>query len=475
MKISALLILTALAAPLLSTAGPAISLFNGHDLSGWVQRGGKAEYSVEAGEIVGRSVANTPNSFLCTEKTYGDFALEFDFKVEPALNSGVQFRSEVFDHETEFTSSEGKSKIVKIPAGRVHGYQLEIDVDPKKDRWWTAGVYDEARRGWLYPGLSGGEAPAFTAQGRTLSQSDGWNHVRLEAVGHSIKTWLNGEPRAAFTDAVTRRGFIALQVHSIGKDSSHAGAPVRWRNLMLTELEPATEAQVNTLTVSEQAEGWRLLWDGATEAGWRSAREENFPSRGWSMSNGVLSVAPSGGAESRGGGDIITRERFSEFELKFEFKLSAGANSGVKYFVQPQLTAITPTGAPVAIGSSIGLEFQILDDALHPDAKLGRDGNRTIASVYDLIPADTAKKTNPVGQWNSGRIVVTGRRVEHWLNGALVVAYDRDSAAFREAIAQSKYKNIAGFGLWTEGPILLQDHGDAVSFRNLKIRVPATH
>jgi len=471
MKIPALLILTALAAPLLSAAGPAVALFNGHDLSGWVQRGGKAEYSVEVGEIVGRSVANTPNSFLCTEKTYGDFALEFEFKVDPALNSGVQFRSEMFDHETEFTTSEGK--ILKIAAGRVHGYQLEIDVDPKKDRWWTAGVYDEARRGWLYPGLAGGEAPAFTAQGRTLSKADGWNHVRLEAVGKSIKTWLNGEPRAAFADAVTARGFIALQVHSINKDTNHAGAPVRWRNLMLTDLSTTADSPANTITAAEQAEGWRLLWDGATPTGWRSAREENFPTRGWSMREGVLSVDPSGGAESRGGGDIITREPFTEFELKFEFRLSAGANSGVKYFVQPQLAAIDPTGAPVAVGSAIGLEFQILDDALHPDAKLGRDGNRTIASLYDLIPADAAKKPNPIGQWNSGRIVASGRHVEHWLNGALVVAYDRDSAAFREAIAQSKYKNIAGYGLWTGGHILLQDHGDAVSFRSLKIRTPA--
>ncbi len=473
MKIPAwfVLALAALASPIHSAAGPAVALFNGRDLSGWVQRGGKAAYSVEDGQIVGRSVVDTPNSFLCTEKTYGDFALEFEFKVDPSLNSGVQFRSQALDRDLEF-DAPGK-KVVKIPAGRVHGYQLEIDVDPKKDRWWTAGVYDEARRGWLYPGLAGGEASAFTAQGRTHSKTDGWNHVRLEAVGPVIKTWLNGEPRAVFGDAVTPRGFIALQVHSIGKDVGRAGAEVRWRNLTITELEPAAAAPANTLTAAEKAEGWRLLWDGATDTGWRGARDERFPTRGWVMRDGVLSVDPSGGAESRGGGDIITRERFSEFELTFEFKLSAGANSGVKYFVQPELPAISPAGAPVAVGSAIGLEFQMLDDALHPDAKLGRDGNRTLGSLYDLIPADAGKKPNPVGEWNAGRVIATGRRVEHWLNGALVVAYDRDSTAFREAVAKSKYNKIAGFGLWTDGPILLQDHGDAVSFRNLKIRVPA--
>jgi hypothetical protein len=190
--------------------------------------------------------------------------------------------------------------------------------------------------------------------------------------------------------------------------------------------------------------------------------------------DGRLDVLDSGGKEAVGGGDIITRETFSEFELLVDFRLTPGANSGIKYFVQPGLAAITGTGAKAAVGSAIGLEFQILDDAVHPDAKLGRDGNRTVGSLYDLIPASAAKRPNAIGEWNTARVVVRGDRVEHWLNGTKVVEYERASPAFRDAVAASKYRNIPGFGEWPRGHILLQEHGDAVSFRNVKIRVLPT-
>jgi hypothetical protein len=459
--------------PPAALAQAALELFNGKDLSGWVQRGGKASYAVENGEIVGRSVAGTPNTFLCTEKDYGDFVLEYEFKVDPQLNSGVQIRSQVFDHETSFVTPE---KTIKIAAGRVHGYQIEIDVNPKQDRWWTAGIYDEGRRGWLFPALRGSPAAvAFTDQGRAVTKPDEWNHVRVVASGDSLKTWLNGEPRADLKDSVTPAGFIALQVHSIGDKPELAGSTVRWRNLRLTPLSAPSApeaAPLNTLSDAERAAGWRLLWDGATPNGWRSAKADTFPTGGWTMAGGILSVVAAGGAESRNGGDIITRERFSDFELTFDFKLSAGANSGVKYFVQPSLPAIGPDGKPVAVGSAIGLEYQLLDDVRHPDAKLGRDGNRTLGSLYDLIAASAAKQPNPIGEWNSARLLVKGAKIEHWLNGTCILAYERGTPAFREAVAASKYKHIAGFGEWPEGHILLQDHGDAVSYRNIKIRVP---
>src|SRR5690349_13239629 len=126
-----------------------VDLIPDKDLAGWVRRGGHATYRVEGHEIVGSCVLNTTNTFLCTEKSYGDFLLEYDFKVDPRLNSGVQVRSECFDHPTQV---DWQGKTIDVPAGRVHGYQIEIDPDPKQDRWWTAGVYDEGRRGWLYPG-----------------------------------------------------------------------------------------------------------------------------------------------------------------------------------------------------------------------------------------------------------------------------------------------------------------------------------
>ncbi len=447
-----------------------VSLFNGKDLTGWVQRGGKAKYSIDGDAIVGASVTGTPNSFLCTEKTYGDFVLEYDFKVDPRLNSGVQIRSECLAIPKEITW-EGKT--IKVPAGRVHGYQVEIDPDVPRKRMWSAGIYDEGRRGWLYPAAGNKEQEAaFSEQGQRIFKAEDWNHVRVEAIGDSIKTWLNGTPCADIKDSMTPRGFIALQVHGIGSEKDKEGAEVRWRNLKITEASaPAAAAAPNTLTEAEKAAGWKLLWDGKTTDGWRSPKTDHFPTKGWTIKDGVLIVHENGGAESVGGGDIITRERYSNFELMADFKLTPGANSGVKYFVQPNLDSVTGTGAKAAAGSAIGLEFQVLDDERHPDAKLGRDGDRTLGSLYDLMTASHDKKPNPIGEWNTAHLIVRGNHVEHWLNGAKILEYERGSKAFREAVALSKFKNIPGFGEWPDGHILLQEHGNEVSFRNIKILV----
>lgn len=223
----------------------------------------------------------------------------------------------------------------------------------------------------------------------------------------------------------------------------------------------------NTLTKQEQREGWKLLFDGKTTTGWRGAYKETFPAKGWSVSNGTLSVQKADGSESQNFGDIVTTDEYSQFDLRFDFKLTEGANSGVKYFVAETY--------PKPAGSAFGLEFQVLDDARHPDAKMGRDGNRTVGSLYDLITAAQDKPVNPIGQWNSGRVFVQGNHVEHWLNGRKVVEYERGSDAFRQLVAQSKYAaaqyNSNGrFGEAPKGHILLQDHGDHVEFRNIKIK-----
>lgn len=442
-----------------------IDLIPGPDLAGWVRRGGMATYAVEGGELVGTCVPNTPNTFLCTEKTYGDFVLEYEFKVDPRLNSGVQIRSECFEQPKKV---RWHGRDIDVPAGRVHGYQIEIDPDPAQDRWWTAGVYDEGRRGWLYPGALGGDGKAFTERGRPLFRQGEWNRVRVEAIGDTIKTWLNGTPCAEVRDTLTLRGFIGLQVHGIGSDETKKGAQVRWRNMRLTDRTPPP----NTLAPHEEAAGWRLLWDGKTTSGWRGAKIETFPKSGWQIENGELTVLASGGGEAAAGGDIVTVDRFREFELMLEFKITPGANSGIKYLCQPNLDPITGTGAKAATGSAIGLEYQILDDERHPDAKQGRDGNRTVASLYDLIPAATTKRSAAIGEWNTARISCLGNSVIHWLNGQRVLEYERGSAPFREFVAQSKFKAIPGFGEWEDGHILLQDHGDRVSFRSIKIRVP---
>ena len=224
----------------------------------------------------------------------------------------------------------------------------------------------------------------------------------------------------------------------------------------------AAEPSPNTLTATEKQQGWKLLWDGQTTKGWRAAKGTEFPKQGWEVKDGVLSVLETGGAESRAGGDIVTEAEFAAFELRLDFRLTPGANSGIKYYVDTDLNK--------AAGSAIGLEYQLLDDARHPDAKMGRDGNRTLASLYDLIPAAATKPAKPIGEWNEARIVSDGRHVEHWLNGVKVLEYERGSEAFRKLVAASKYKVWPAFGERAKGPILLQDHGNRVSFRSVRIR-----
>ncbi len=234
-------------------------------------------------------------------------------------------------------------------------------------------------------------------------------------------------------------------------------------NIIFAEDVPkdAEGMPLNKLTEAEKNAGWKLLWDGKTTKGWRGARLDHFPEKGWEIKDGVLTVLGSDGKESARGGDIITEKLYSNFELSLEFKLTPGANSGIKYFVFPR--------EPNSKGPVIGLEYQILDDDRHPDAKKGVEGNRTVASLYDLIPAE-GKEVKPIGEWNHARIVVKGGHVEHWLNGKKVVEYDRFSQAFRALIKKSKYQNYKDFGQIPAGHILLQDHGDRVSFRNIKIR-----
>lgn len=443
---------TALIASVASTyAGPWETLFNGKDLTGWRQLNGTAPYAVVEGAIVGTSEAGSPNSFLATEKNYGDFILEFDVRQDVApTNSGVQFRS---------LSDPAVNK------GRVHGYQFELDPSP---RGWTGGIYDEGRRGWLYPGSLNPAAHDLYEFGR-------WNHVRVEAIGHSLRTWVNGVAVAHVIDDATASGFIALQVHMVNKPEE-AGRRIAWRNLRIqtTDLHASPPDDVfirnmipNDVSAAERAQGWRALWDGQTTRGWRGARRNAFPTKGWKIENGELIVLGAEGAESANGGDIVTDEEFSAFELEMEFKLTPGANSGIKYFVREE---VDPIG-----GSAIGLEFQLLDDERHPDAKLGAAGNRTLGSLYDLIPRNPLPGglaiVPRIGEWQHARIVVRpDNHVEHWLNGIKVVEYVRGSPEYRALVARSKYGKIPDFGEAPQGHILLQDHGNEVHFRSIKIR-----
>lgn len=429
-------------------------LFNGKNLDGWTQLNGEAEYRVEDNAIVGRAVPDTPNSFLTTDEDYGDFILEFEVFMNTQMNSGVQIRSH---------------SIPTYRNGRVHGYQVELD---PSQRAWSGGIYDEARRGWLYP-LS------VNPKARTALELGKWNRVRIEAVGPEINTWINGVHSARLVDDMTAEGFIGLQVHSI-RDESLMGAEVKWRDLRimtenLQQHRRTPDPQVrqisylkNQLTEWEKSHGWRLLWDAGTSNGWRGAKLDHFPESGWIMNNGVLTIQATDGGEATGPGDIVTTELFSDFEMELEFKITEGANSGIKYFVDPELNQ--------GPGSAIGNEFQILDDQGHPDANMGVAGNRTVGSLYDLIAPTNleypyrGKPFNGVGEWNKARIISKDGHVEHWLNNVKVVEYDRFSQMFAALVAYSKYQEWEDFGRWPQGHILLQDHGNEVHYRSIKAR-----
>ncbi len=426
------------------------NLCNGKDLTGWKQLGGNATYKVEDGIIVGYTVANTGNTFLTTEKEYGDFVLELDIYVEDEEgNSGVQTRSHY-----DAAANNGK--------GKVYGRQCEADPSWRR---WSGGIYDEGRREWLYP-------MQLNAAAQHAFKKGVYNHYKIECIGNEMKTWVNGIAAAYVVDTVDTKGFIGLQVHAIG-DPTHAGKKVCFKNILIktASIKPTLfPANVyvanlvpNSLTAYEKKDGWKLLFDGKTNNGWISTKGNNFPANGWNISNGNISVLSSEGKESTNGGDIITKDQYTAFDLSFEFKLTPGANSGVKYFV---------TLEEKAFGSAIGLEYQVLDDTLHPDAKLGRDGNRTMASLYDLMKADKQKRfLRPIGAWNCGRVVVyPNNKVEHYLNGVKVLEYIRGSKQFRDLVAISKYVVWKNFGEAYKGHILLQDHGNEVSYRSIKIK-----
>lgn len=435
-----------------------VALFNGEDFSGWEKLNGDAEYTIEGDAIVGTAEMGTPNTFLATREEYGDFILEYEIRVDDRLNSGVQIRS---NSDPDYRN------------GRVHGYQVEID---PSDRAWSGGIYDEARRGWLYH-------LDYNPEAKNAFRNEQWNTYRVEAVGDNIRVWLNGVQTVDLVDDETEKGFIALQVHSIS-DQSAEGAQVKFRNIRIItddldeharQADPSVK-QVsyldNQLTEHEERQGWELLWDGRTTNGWTGAHISGFPEQGWSVEDGVLIVNDSQGSEeAAGGGDIVTTDTYGNFILEVDFRLTRGANSGIKYFVDPGLNR--------GQGSAIGCEFQILDDEFHPDAREGVNGNRTLASLYDLIPADARyhnadlNSTKPVNEyeWNRATIVSKDNRVTHYLNGIKVVEYERNTQMWRSLVDYSKYEQWESFCGSEQGNILLQDHGDEVHFKNIKINV----
>jgi hypothetical protein len=277
-------------------------------------------------------------------------------------------------------------------------------------------------------------------------------------------------PIAHVIDPVAKEGFIALQIHSINSPDE-AGRRTSWRNIRIretTQASPLVETMFvrnlipNDVSDLERRQGWKLLFDGRTTDGWRGAYRSSFPAQGWTIDNGEL-VLQSGGA----GGNIVTDEQYSAFELQLEFKLTSGANSGIMYFVSDRYTGSNNT--------AVGLEYQLLDDASDPDFARGTITSNTLGSLFGLIPR-IKMPTNVgiaprLGEWQHARIIVhLDNRVEHWLNGVKVVEYVRGSPAFRKIVAESPFKVLPNFGEDARGRILLQDRGQEVRFRSIKIR-----
>ena len=424
-------------------------LFNGRDFTGWRELNGKHKWEVKDGMIIGTDVPGQPNGFMCTEKEYGDFILELEVSIDTLMNnSGIQFRSR---------------STAEYQHGRVHGYQMELDPKPQR---WSGSIYDEGgRRGWLY-------TTELNEPGKSAFKNNQWNLFRIECFGNTNRTWVNGIPISHLVDAESTKGFIGLQLHTNNPTDPPGGNQVRFRNIRIKtkDIKPSPADQIfvvntipNHLSLQEKKTGYVLLWDGNSTKGWRDPYTSSFPKTGWEIKNNELTVRASSAAGNHRGGDIMTAKQFNAFILKFDFRLTNGANSGVKYFVAG-VKKNKESGTVLAVAAP---EYQLVDDSIP-----GLSANQTLGSLTDILASQKMRSAiKRTGEWNQGLIkVFPDNRVEYFLNGYKILEYKRGSADYVDMLARSRYNQLPGFGLASKGHILLEGGGGEVSFRSIKIK-----
>jgi hypothetical protein len=397
MRILACLLLAGTA---VAADAPFVPMFDGKTLNGWEVCNGFATYTVENGVITGTTAKGSPNTFLCSQKEYGDFVLEFDVMTDPALNSGVQIRSHRYPEDRTVTVNNGKQMVHrKMPKGRVHGYQVEIANEKAVS---NGGIYDEARRGWLNqlePGSPGGKA----------YHDNQWNHYRVSAIGDSIKTWVNGEACADLVDPVDQTGFIALQVHQFAGEKP---AQVRFRNVRIQDLGRHT---------------WKPLWDGRTLSGWQPRGGAEWKVEDGAIHARSLAADPNIGA-------LVSEASFKDLTLRVRFKLVKG-NSGV--FTRADAKTLA------------GYEEEI-DDAKRTGGFWESGGRKWVTG-----PEDNAG-VKP-GEWNELTASLHGHRIVFHLNGVKTVDLPNDAQGRAEGrIALQCHGNKRETEIWFKDIAVLQ-------------------
>lgn len=426
------------------------SLFNGKDLTGWKALNGKHIWEVKEGMIVGTMVLGEPNGFLCTEREFQDFIFECEVLIDTLMNnSGIEFRN--------VATPDYQDRRTTFPEGRVHGYQMEVDTKPQK---WSGSIYEEGgSRGWIYV------TAEVNKDAQRAFKNNQWNKYRIEANGNSMRTWINGIPTSNLVDNKFPKGFIGLQLHANQPNDPPGVYKVRFRDLRIQttnlKFSPPDNITVinllpNDLSEQEKVNGFTMLWDGKTTKGWKAVYSPKFPEKGWEIKDGELKTTPGVVKNAH----LVTKKKYDAFELKFDFKVSEGANSGVKYFVDDADESKRP--------ATSALEYQVVDDARISQ----EDVTRTLGSLADIKASTknrgTAKKP---GEWNQGIIKVSpSKLVEYWLNGYKILECQIGSDEFKNLVAKSKYKDLPGFGTEKNGRILLENNGSLISYRSLKVK-----